>query len=155
MRKPSARLEYSAHRFVVRRIESALLCGDADPAQRPARGRALLAGCLLAAVVLAASAMLGVLRPQAGLGNAPIMVAQPSGALYVRVGDTVHPVLNLASARLIARTAANPSPVRKRRSPEPNAVRCWGFRAPRRKSASRCPPTSQPGHCATAPKSPR
>ena len=30
------------------------------------------------------------------------------GALYVRVGDTLHPVLNLASARLIAGSAVNP-----------------------------------------------
>ena len=38
-------------------------------------------------------------------------MAQESGALYVRVGDTWHPALNLASARLIAATAANPEPV--------------------------------------------
>ncbi|MGH3564410.1 MAG: type VII secretion protein EccB, partial [Mycobacterium sp.] len=31
--------------------------------------------------------------------------------LYVRVGETLHPVLNLASARLIAGTDANPRPV--------------------------------------------
>jgi hypothetical protein len=31
--------------------------------------------------------------------------------LYVRVGDTVHPALNLASARLIAGTDANPTMV--------------------------------------------
>src|SRR5262249_19596914 len=32
-------------------------------------------------------------------------------ALYVRIGDTVHPVLNLASARLIAGAPANPEAV--------------------------------------------
>ena len=40
-------------------------------------------------------------------------MGQESGALYVRVGDTWHPVLNLASARLIAATDANPQPVRE------------------------------------------
>jgi type VII secretion protein EccB len=38
-------------------------------------------------------------------------MGRESGALYVRVGDTWHPVLNLASARLIAATDANPQPV--------------------------------------------
>jgi hypothetical protein len=38
-------------------------------------------------------------------------MGKQSGALYVRVGETLHPVLNLASARLIARTNANPRPV--------------------------------------------
>ncbi len=40
-------------------------------------------------------------------------MGKESGALYVRVGETWHPVLNLASARLIAATAANPRPVRE------------------------------------------
>ncbi len=40
-------------------------------------------------------------------------MGRESGALYVRVGDTWHPVLNLASARLIAATDANPEPVRE------------------------------------------
>ncbi len=40
-------------------------------------------------------------------------MGQQSGALYVRVGDTWHPVLNLASARLIAATDTNPQPVRE------------------------------------------
>ena len=33
-----------------------------------------------------------------------------SGALYVRLGETLHPVLNLASARLIVKTNADPQP---------------------------------------------
>ncbi|OBI82698.1 type VII secretion protein EccB [Mycobacterium sp. 1245805.9] len=40
-------------------------------------------------------------------------MGQQSGALYVRVGDTWHPVLNLASARLIAAMPENPQPVRE------------------------------------------
>ncbi len=34
-----------------------------------------------------------------------------SGALYVRVGDTVHPVMNLSSARMIAQVDTAPRPV--------------------------------------------
>ena len=54
-----------------------------------------------------------LLRPQSGLGDARIVMGQVSGALYVRVGDTWHPVLNLASARLVAATDTNPQPVRE------------------------------------------
>ena len=63
----------------------------------------LLAGCLLAIVALVGCAVLAVLRPQPSLGNAPIVMGKQSGALYVRVGKTLHPVLNLASARIEAR----------------------------------------------------
>ena len=58
-------------------------------------------------------ALLALLRPQAALDHAQIVMGRESGALYVRVGDTWHPVLNLASARLIAATDANPQPVRE------------------------------------------
>lgn len=49
--------------------------------------------------------------PQARLDRAQIVMGKETGALYVRVGDTWHPVLNLASARLVAATDANPQPV--------------------------------------------
>jgi type VII secretion protein EccB len=52
--------------------------------------------------------VLALLRPHGTLGSDPIVMVRESGAVYVRVGDTVHPALNLASARLIARTPAIP-----------------------------------------------
>lgn len=69
------------------------------------------AGLVLAAVVLAVCTALAVLRPGDALGSAPILMARESGALHVRIGDTVHPVLNLASARLVAGVPADPEPV--------------------------------------------
>jgi type VII secretion protein EccB len=108
-------LDVSGHRFLLRRLECALLGTDLHPASnelRRARPASLALGCVLAAVALAGCAVLGMLRPHADLGQARIVLAQQSGALYVRVGDTWHPVLNLASARLIAATAADPQPVR-------------------------------------------
>ncbi len=62
---------------------------------------------------MAGCVFLALLRPQAALGDAQIVMGQESGALYVRVGDTWHPVLNLASARLVAATDVNPQPVRE------------------------------------------
>jgi type VII secretion protein EccB len=71
----------------------------------------LTIGCVVAAVLVAGTAALAVWQPRTGLGDARIVLNQESGALYVRVGQTWHPVLNLASARLIAATNADPTPV--------------------------------------------
>ncbi len=91
----------------------ALVRGDVRMLDDPLRAQSLslAAGCILAVIVVAGSAILAFLRPQGGLGSAPIVMVRDSGALYVRIGDTMHPVLNLASARLIAGTPANPEPV--------------------------------------------
>lgn len=109
--QPSTQLQASGHRYLLRRTERALLCGDPRPPHEPLRARsALAAGAALALVVAVGCALLAMVRPQPG--DAPIVVGQPSAALYVRVGDALHPVLNLASARLITATDADPRPVR-------------------------------------------
>ena len=112
-RQPTTRLQVSGFRFLMRRMEHALVRGDVGMGNDPLRAQALslTVGCILAAVALAGCALLAFLRPQAALGNAPIVMAHDSGALYVRIGDTMHPVLNLASARLIAGAAADPARV--------------------------------------------
>jgi len=104
-------LQVSGYRFLLRRIECALL-GE-GPAGEPPRAQtvSLTVGCLVAALAIAGCALLALLRPQPELDRARIVMGRDSGALYVRVGDVWHPVLNLASARLIAATAANPQPV--------------------------------------------
>lgn len=66
------------------------------------------AGCALTAVAIAVCAVLALVRPGSVPGDAPILLARDTGALYVRVDDTVHPVSDLASARLIVGTPANP-----------------------------------------------
>jgi hypothetical protein len=111
-RQPATRLHVSGYRFLLRRIECALLGRDIRAADEPIRAPAqsLMAGLLLAIVVLAGCVAAAVLWPQPPLGNAPIVMGKQSGALYVRVGETLHPVLNLASARLITKTNANPQP---------------------------------------------
>jgi type VII secretion protein EccB len=72
------------------------------------QSRSLLAGCVLAVLVVAGCAILALVKPQGSIGDAQIVMARETGALYVRIADTLHPVLNLASARLAAGTAANP-----------------------------------------------
>jgi type VII secretion protein EccB len=107
------RLQVSGHRFLLRRMEHALVRGDVRMLDDPLRAQtlSLSAGVVLTAIIVAACAVLAFLRPPGTLGDAPIVMVRESGALYVRVGDVVHPVLNLASARLVAGTPADPEAV--------------------------------------------
>lgn len=78
-----------------------------------AQTRSLVMGCVLAIVGVAGCLVVAFVRPADALGDASVVMVKESGALYVRVGDTWHPVLNLASARLIAGTPATPQIVRE------------------------------------------
>ncbi len=113
MRQTATRLQLSAHRFHARRMRHALVCSDVRMLDDPLRGQALalLVGVVVSVVVVAGTALFALLRPSGPLDDAAIIIARESGALYVRVGDTLHPVPNLASARLVAGTAAGPKTV--------------------------------------------
>ena len=109
-RQTTTPLQVSAQRFLTRRMIHALVRRDVAMQDDPLRAQSLslVAGGVLGAIAIAACAVLALIRPQGVPESAPIVLARDSGALYVRVGDTLHPVLNLASARLIARSASNP-----------------------------------------------
>src|SRR3954463_12104038 len=113
MARQSTRLHVSGYRFLLRRMEHALVRGDIRMLDDPLRAQSLslIAGVVLSVIVVAVCAILTFLRGPSTLGASPIVMVRDSGALYVRVGDTVHPVLNLSSARLIAGTPANPEAV--------------------------------------------
>lgn len=107
----TSRLHCGEYRFLLRRMESALCGRDISTEYGRARLAALMVGCGLAAIMITAAVFLGFQRPTAALSATRLVMNRDSGALYVRVGDTWHPALNLASARLIAATNANPKPV--------------------------------------------
>jgi type VII secretion protein EccB len=113
--QPTTRLQVSGYRFLLRRLECALLRRNLDTVDEPMRAHtaSFALGCLLAIVVVAGCAVLAFVRPQPALEGAPIVMGQHSGALYVRMGDTWHPVLNLVSAQLIAASNIDPRPVRE------------------------------------------
>lgn len=110
VRRSVTRLQVSGYRFLTRRMEYALVYRDVRMLDDPIRSQsmALSAGMVLAAIVVAVCAVLALLRPHGSLGTDPIVMVRESGAMYVRVGDVMHPVPNLASARLIAGTPAVP-----------------------------------------------
>lgn len=108
VRQVTTQLQISARRFTARRMERALLAAGAPG---PGARSAMSAGCLLAVLAMIGFAVLALVRPQPDLAGAPVVMGRRTGALYAWVGETLHPVLNLASARLIAGSAADPLPV--------------------------------------------
>jgi type VII secretion protein EccB len=94
-----------AHAFNRRRLVTAFTSGapggrELEPS-RPAR--AVVGGAVLAALVLAGSALAGYLRPGLpdGWDQNKLVVAEGSASRFLTTGDGVlRPVLNIASARL-------------------------------------------------------
>lgn len=116
MGQPTTRLQVSGHRFLVRRMEHALVRGDTRMFDDPLRAQSLslAAGVVLASIAVAVCAVLAFVRPGGSLGDASVVVVRESGAMYVRIDDVMHPVFNLASARLIVGSAAVPRVVSQR-----------------------------------------
>jgi type VII secretion protein EccB len=91
-------------------MEHALVRGDVRMLDDPLRAQSLslAAGCVLAAIAVVVCVVLAFLKPRGDVGSAAIVVVRDSGAVYVRIGDTMHPAMNLASARLITGSADKP-----------------------------------------------
>ncbi|MFJ9362795.1 type VII secretion protein EccB [Nocardia sp. NPDC101769] len=113
--KPTTRWQVSGYRFLVRRMEHALVRRDVRMLHDPMRSqsRAYAAGLILACIALAGCGVLALLRPQDGIGSNKILIGKDSGAVYVVLDNVVHPALNLASARLAAGDAAKPAIVQE------------------------------------------
>jgi type VII secretion protein EccB len=79
----------------------------------PMRGqtRALIVGLVIAIVITGACGVMAFFKPAPNMGDAQILLSKSSGAAFVRIGDRVHPVLNLASARLIVGKNDSPKDV--------------------------------------------
>lgn len=111
---PTTRAQVDGHRFLLRRARQAVVSRDVrmlhDPLGRQDAGLAV--GLVVALVASAGAALMAFVRPAPDVDRAQILVGRDSGAMYVRAGDTVHPVLNLASARLVLGSAAEPVVVR-------------------------------------------
>lgn len=87
------RLQVSGYRFLMRRMAHALVRGDVRMLDDPLRAQSLslAAGCVLAAIAVAGCVILAFLQPRGNVGDAAVVMARESGALYVRIGDTMHP----------------------------------------------------------------
>lgn len=108
---PTTKWQVGGYRFLVRRMEHALVRRDVRMLHDPMRShsRAFAVGMVVACLGLAGCAALALLRPQDKIGDASIVVAKDSGAMFVAVDETLHPVLNLASARLVVGSPETPT----------------------------------------------
>lgn len=99
----TTRAQVNGYRFLLRRLEHALIRGDSRMIHDPMRGqtRALIVGAVIAVLITGAAGVMAFFKPTPNIGDAQIVLSKSSGAPFVRIGDRVHPVLNLASARLI------------------------------------------------------
>ncbi|MFD3744556.1 type VII secretion protein EccB [Nocardia sp. NPDC058633] len=113
--KPTTRWQVSGYRFLVRRMEHALVRRDVRMLHDPMRAqtRAYVVGLVLGLVVLAGCGILALLRPQDKIGDSKILIAKESGGVYVVIDNVVHPALNLASARLAAGEASKAAIVKE------------------------------------------
>ena len=102
---PTTKSQVQAYRFVLRRMESALVRRDPVMLHDPMRShkRATTVGAIIGVVGLVVFVLIGVLNPAPPVPPTGIVIAQPSGTMYV-VSENPHeliPVFNLASARLL------------------------------------------------------
>lgn len=110
----STRTQMTGHGFLARRTALALTRWRVRMEVEPSRRQSLaVVASVSAGVMICLGALLwSFLSPSGQIGESPIIADKDSGALYVRVGDTLYPALNLASARLIAGRPENPHKVR-------------------------------------------
>lgn len=111
--KLTTKPQVNGYRFMVRRMEHALVRRDVRMLHDPMRSqaRSMVVGLVLGSLVLAGFGVMALFKPAPTIGDSPIVLAKGSGALFVRVDDVMHPVLNLASARLIIGKDASPAVV--------------------------------------------
>jgi type VII secretion protein EccB len=108
------RHQVTGWRFVMRRIASGIALHDTRMLVDPLRtqSRAVLMGALILITGLAGCFVFSLIRPNGQAGNNAVLADRSTDALYVRVGDQLHPVLNLTSARLIVGRPVNPTAVK-------------------------------------------
>ncbi|WP_225729874.1 MULTISPECIES: type VII secretion protein EccB [unclassified Nocardia] len=116
----TTRAQVNGYRFLLRRLDHALVRRDVRMLHDPMRSqsRSMIVGAVLGILVVAGMAILSFLRPQGAIGDSKIIMGKDSGALYVVIEDSdknkvLHPVLNLASARLISGSSESPNSVKE------------------------------------------
>ncbi|MBO0853868.1 MAG: type VII secretion protein EccB [Nocardia sp.] len=117
----TTRAQVNGYRFLLKRYEHALVRWDIRMLHDPMRTqfRSLVVGAVLGLLGVAGAAILAFLHPQGSAGDSKILAGKDSGALYVLVDGTLHPALNLASARLITGSAATPASVKDTKLTQP------------------------------------
>src|SRR6516225_6397072 len=103
----SRRDQVQAHLFVMSRLASGMLRAEPDtpdtPTGRTTRGAVV--GLAVGLVIGLVVAVYGVMKPGGSTGwekPGALVMVEETGARYLYLGGTLHPVLNQASAKLLA-----------------------------------------------------
>ncbi|GAB2666199.1 type VII secretion protein EccB [Gordonia jinhuaensis] len=115
MAQRTTKTQVNGYRFLFRRLEHALVRRDVRMIHDPMGGhiRSVMVGLVITVLVVGASVALAVFRPQGSVGDSKILLDRDSGALYTIINDTLHPALNLASARLATGSPEDPNAVKE------------------------------------------
>ena len=98
------REQMQAYRFVIRRIVAAVLSGEPETLDRPMRrlGISLFVSTMVGVIGFAAFGIYGLIADPGGeLEENALVIERGTGSIYVYLDGRLHPVLNIASARLI------------------------------------------------------
>ncbi|GDY29317.1 type VII secretion protein EccB [Gandjariella thermophila] len=102
---PTTKSQVQAYRFVLRRMQSALVRKDAVMLHDPMRThtRAITVGVIVSCLGLVGFVVFGLFKPSPSAPSQGIVISKESGAVYVATSNPrqLVPVLNLASARLM------------------------------------------------------
>lgn len=102
----SRRDQLQSYQFLMQRVTSALVIHETDPQQSPFRRFAgsAFAGLMIAIIATAGVAVYGMLKnggKTSWKSEAAIVQEKETGVRYVYRSDTLYPVANIASARLL------------------------------------------------------
>ncbi|WP_421845014.1 type VII secretion protein EccB [Mycobacterium sp.] len=102
-RTVTSRIQLSGWNFMLHRLIHGLVRWDTRMLHDPLRSssRAMTVGIILSGLVTVGAFVLSLFSSQPALGNEKIVAIKQNGALFVRIGQRIHPVHNLTSAQLI------------------------------------------------------
>ncbi|MTD59464.1 type VII secretion protein EccB [Amycolatopsis pithecellobii] len=102
---PTTKSQVQAYRFVLRRMQSALVRRDSVMLHDPMRshGRATIVGFMLGLLGIVGFVIYGLISPSPAVPESGIVIGKQSGTIYVVSGNpkSLTPTFNLASARLL------------------------------------------------------
>lgn len=103
--------QVSGWRFLRHRIAVAIGRRNVRLVHDPSRNStaSLFVGTIAGVLILGICAVIAFIKPVGQIGRSDIVLDRGTGALYVRVGTTLHPALNMASARLIVGSPDKPA----------------------------------------------
>lgn len=110
----TTKIQLSGYRMMIRRIEQGFIRRDTRMLASPfsAQTISFAVGIFLAGLMLAVGLLQSFIQPRADQRTAESIITN-SGGMYVMYGEALHPVTNLASARLITGNPETPKVVKE------------------------------------------